>query len=290
MSISIMITTHNRVDELRRALGILADLSPPPVEVMITVDGCSDNTEEMLRDYTLKTHILKVLVIVNQKGEGSVASRDRMMRMACGNLVLSLDDDSYPEQLDCLATLQKLFEKNPKLAIATFPQRSDEYPETLSQENFGEAHPVRSYPSSGACLRVSTYRSLSGYEPMFFHAYEEPDYALQCVSAGYDVVYFPQITVRHHYSAVGRNEIRTHHRHARNELWSTIMRCPLPQMLLMITWRVLSQARYAASRGVSWLIREPIWWGDAIKGIPQALHRRHPVTWSGYRKWLSLPV
>lgn len=289
MTNSIMITTRNRVNDLRLTLTKIKSLLPSPDEVLVTADGCTDSTEEMLEIEKRKGEIKNLKVIVNHVGKGSVASRDRMMRMACGDLVLSLDDDSYPEQLNCLVILQQIFNQNPKLAIATFPQRSDEYPETLSKLYFGEAHAERSYPSSGACLRVSTYRSLSGYEPMFFHAYEEPDYALQCVSAGYDVVYFPEITVRHHYSAVGRNEIRTHHRHARNELWSTVMRCPFPQMLLMIVWRIFSQARFAAKRGVSWLVREPIWWWDAIKGIPQAFRRRHPVSWAGYRKWLSLP-
>jgi GT2 family glycosyltransferase len=124
---------------------------------------------------------------------------------------------------------------------------------------------------------------------MFFHMYEEPDYALQCVSAGWDVLYTPAIKIRHHWTGSGRSELRNHHRHARNELWSTLMRCPFPQMIVMIGWRILSQARFAASRGISWLIREPLWWWDAIRGIPQAWRRRHPVSWTGYKKWLGLP-
>ena len=40
------------------------------------------------------------------------------------------------------------------------------------------------------------------------------------------------ITIRHHYSGQARDEIRIHHRHARNELWSTVMRCPFP----VCTW------------------------------------------------------
>jgi GT2 family glycosyltransferase len=289
MTVSIMITTKNRSPDLAKTLGVLKGLDPLPLEILITADGCTDDTVEMVKSEKRKGEIKNILLFVNEEGRGSVASRDRMMREAKGNLVLAIDDDSYPEQMDCLKTLQELFEKNPKLAIATFPQRTDEYPETLTQENFGEAHPVRSFPCSGACLRVSTYRSLQGFEPMFFHMYEEPDYALQCVAAGWDVLYTPAITIRHHWTGSGRSELRNHHRHARNELWSTVMRCPFPQMLLMIAWRILSQARFAAGREISWLIREPLWWWYAIKGLPQALHRRHPVSWAGYRKWLSLP-
>ncbi len=279
-----MITTKDRSADLLNTLNILRGLDTQPLEVLITADGCTDDTVEMVM-----REMPSAQLIVNEVGIGSVASRDRMMREAKGDLVLALDDDSYPEQMDCLATLQQVFEENPQLAIATFPQRSDEYPESLIQENFGEAHLVRSFPCSGACLRVSAYRSLRGFEPMFFHMYEEPDYALQCVANGWDVLYTPAITIRHHWTGSGRSELRNHHRHARNELWSTLMRCPFPQMIVLILWRMLSQARFTASRGLSWLIREPIWWWDAIKGIPAALRRRHPVSWAGYRKWLSLP-
>jgi len=289
MTVSLIISTKDRSSELRRSLSYLNKLKPSPLEILITADGCSDDTVHILQSEKLKAEIKNLGVIINDVGLGSVASRDRMMRQARGDLVLALDDDSYPEQMDCLATLQDLFEKNPNLAIATFPQRTDEYPATLTQENFGVAHPIRSFPCSGACLRVSTYRSLQGFEPMFFHMYEEPDYALQCVANGWDVLYTPAITIRHHWTGSGRSELRNHHRHARNEVWSTVMRCPFPQMLLMIVWRVISQAKYASSRGLSWIIREPLWWWDALKGLPQALRRRHPVSWAGYRKWLSLP-
>ena len=156
------------------------------------------------------------------------------MREAQGDLVLALDDDSYPEQLDCIARIVPLFEQRSKLAVLHFPQRTDEYPETLAQTNFGSEHLTRSFANSGAVLRRSTYLQLPGFEPRFFHMYEEPDYALQCVAAGYDVLFSPVITIRHHYSGQARDEIRIHHRHARNELWSTLMRCPFPFALGML--------------------------------------------------------
>src|SRR6266487_4306408 len=96
-----------------------------------------------------------------------------------GDLVVALDDDSYPEQSDCLSTLSDLFSQNARVALATLPQRTDEYPETLTRKDFGSPRLVRSFANSGACLRVSTYRSLPRFESMFFHMYEEPDYALQ---------------------------------------------------------------------------------------------------------------
>jgi GT2 family glycosyltransferase len=280
-----MITTHNRLSDLRQTLEVLERINPPPLEILVTADGCADGTVEFVRQ-----KFPGVKLIVNPKGLGSVASRDRMMREAAGDLVVSFDDDSYPEQTDCVTQLVELFAGRPRLAVAHFPQRTDEYPETLARTDFGAPCPTRTFANSGACLRRSTYLQLPGFEPRFFHAYEEPDYGLQCFASGYEIYYTPIITVRHHYSSQARNKIRTHHRHARNELWSTLMRCPFPYAEVLVGYRILSQFRFACRKGVSWVIQEPVWWWQALKGIPYFLRKAKPYSWASYRQWLSLPV
>jgi GT2 family glycosyltransferase len=282
--VSVMITTRNRIEELRRTWRALQQLDPPPLEVLITTDGC---TEEMVA--AMKAELPDARLYVNQIGLGSVASRDRMMRAARGDLVLALDDDSYPEQPDCITHIVPMFEQHPNLAVLHFPQRTDEYPETLTQTTSKSQHLTRSFANSGAVLRRSTYLQLPGFESRFFHMYEEPDYALQCVAAGYDVLFSPVITIRHHYSRHARDEIRIHHRHARNELWSTVMRCPFPFAGGIAAWRVFSQFRYACKRGWSWVVREPLWWGQALAGLPYILRKRNPVSWADYKRWLALP-
>jgi GT2 family glycosyltransferase len=283
-NVSIMIVTVNRLESFRRTCRVLECLDPQPKQVLITVDGYSNQILPFLRRYYPGFY-----VIVNETGHGSVASRDRMMREACGDLVLALDDDSYPEQLDCIARLMPLFQQRPKLAVLHFPQHSDEYPETLAQTNFGSEYPTRSFANSGAVLRRSTYLQLPGFESRFYHMYEEPDYALQCVAAGYEVLFSPIVTIRHHYCGQARDEVRIHHHHARNEFWSTLMRCPFPFALAMLIWRVLSQFRYACKRGWSWVVREPVWWWQALTGIPYCLRKRRPVSRAGYKRWLALP-
>ena len=254
MTVSVMITTRGRIDDLRRTCRVLQELSPRPLELLLTMDGCTSDVVE-----AVKAELPEARLFVNHVGLGSVASRDRMMREARGDLVLALDDDSYPEQLDCIARIVPFFEQRPKLAVLHFPQHTDEYPETLAQTDFGSEHLTRSFANSGAALRRSTYLQLPGFESRFFHMYEEPDYGLQCVAAGYDVIFSPMITIRHHYSGETRDEIRIHHRHARNELWSTVMRCPFPFAAGIAGWRVFSQFRYACKRGWPWVIREPSW-------------------------------
>jgi GT2 family glycosyltransferase len=284
MRVSIMITTSNRVDELRRTIQMLGKLDPLPDEILVTTDGCTDGTAEFIR-----STFPNVRVIVNRSALGSVVSRDRMMREAKGDLVLALDDDSYPEQPDCIARIIPLFEQQSELAVLHFPQHTEEYPETLAQGTLGwKEQLTRSFANSGAVLRRSTYLRLPGFESRFYHMYEEPDYGLQCVAAGYHVLFSAVVTIRHHYSDKERDEIRIHHRHSRNEYWSTLMRCPFPFVLGILAWRVLSQFRYACRRGWSWVAREPVWWCQAVAGTPYCLRKRKPVSWGAYKRWLAL--
>ena len=279
-----MITTKNRVKDLMRTWQVLQQLTPAPREILITADGCTDETVALI-----KTEMPNAKLIVNATAKGSVASRDRMMREARGDLVFALDDDSYPEQLDCIARFVPIFEKRPQLAVLHFPQRSDEYPPTLEQHEFGPERLTHSFASSGAVLRRSTYLQLPGFESRFFHMYEEPDYALQCVTAGYEVVFSPIVTIRHHYSGQVRSEMRNHHRHARNEFWSVLLRCPFLYAPGVALYRALSQFQYACQRGFSWAIREPAWWWQALAGIPYCLGKRRAVSWRSYKRWLRLP-
>jgi GT2 family glycosyltransferase len=279
-----MITTRNRLDDLQRTSRTLKNLDPAPDEILITADGYTEDTIEFVN-----SALPNAKLIVNESARGSVASRDRMMHEASGDLVLALDDDSYPEQFDCIARFVPIFEDRPQLAVLHFPQRTDEYPETLVQTDFGPQHLTRSFANSGAVLRRSTYLQLPGFESRFFHMYEEPDYALQCVAAGYEVLFSPVVIIRHHYSSQVRNEMRNHHRQARNELWSTLLRCPFPFAIGMGAWRVFSEFRYACKRGWSWMIREPLWWWQSVAGIPYCLGKRRAVSWASYKRWLRLP-
>ena len=90
-----MITTRNRLDDLQRTSQALKHLYPAPDQILITADGYTDDTIEFVNSAWPNAKL-----IVNESARGSVASRDRMMHEASGDLVLALDDDSYPEQFD----------------------------------------------------------------------------------------------------------------------------------------------------------------------------------------------
>ena len=283
--ITISIATHNRREDLLRTCRAIAELAPAPREVIVCADGCTDGTAEAIRD-----QFPDITLITNQQAQGSIISRDRILQQASSPIVLSLDDDSYPVERDFLARVEQSFELDAQLAVLTCFQITDEFPLTLESPDSqrGERQMVASFPNSAAAIRRAVYLESAGYPAAFFHQYEEPDFALQCYSLGYHVVYEPELTVRHHFSPAGRREVRNHRRHARNELWSTAMRAPAILIPVVIPFRALSQMRYAAGRGIHWLVTEPLWWWSALRGLPGCLRNRRKVRIREYLRWLRL--
>lgn len=282
-TVAVMITTHNRRADLERTCEVLDELEPAPEEILVFADACTDGTEEYLAGKGAPYRILR-----SAARRGSIPNRHEMMRESAADIVFSLDDDSHPLERDALARIRELFAANPEIAVASFPQRTDEFPETLSATSFGARLMVGSYASSCAALRRAVYVELGGYETQFGHSYEEPDFALRCLAAGHQVRFEPGLTVRHYFTAAQRNEIRNHHLHARNEFWSVLMRCPWPWWPIVAAYRAMRQLGYACKRGWNWVVREPLWWWAALHGAPRAWARRAPLAWARYLAWMRL--
>lgn len=283
--VAVIIATRNRRVELERTCRVLSALDPAPDEILVCADGCTDATPTMLRE-----QFPQVRVFVNEFGRGSIPARDFLIRQASSEIILSLDDDSHPIENDFIARLKELMTRHPEAAVLTFPQRSDEYPETVAcpPSAWGHERCVGAYASSGAALRRSAYLASPGYAVFFGHVYEEPDYALQCCAAGWAVMFTPQLTVRHYFTNTNRDEVRNHARQARNEQWSLWMRCPVPYLPVVAVYRLVRQFQYAWMRGLHWVWREPAWWLATVRGLPHCWRNRRPIPWSVYWQWMKL--
>lgn len=284
MTFSIMITTRNRCNDLRRTLDRLRQLHPAPLEILVCADGCTDATVAMVR-----TEYPDVILLIHQASVGSVGSRNELLHRARGEWVLSLDDDSYPVASDFLERAPEVICTHPKAMVITFPELLDGgFFASASKTPESPGHYVSAYPNCASLMHREFYLKQPGFPPHFIHMYEEPDYALQCYAAGVAVWFEPALTVRHHLSSAQRQPEQRHHQNARNELWSVWMRCPWPWLPLVSMFRVWRQFRYARSEGLGWVVREPIWWWAALSGIAVCWRSRNPVAWRSYLAWMKL--
>jgi peptidoglycan/xylan/chitin deacetylase (PgdA/CDA1 family)/GT2 family glycosyltransferase len=91
LELSVIIPTFNRKSVLERTFASLVaqDLDPKSYEVIVVVDGSTDGTAEMLREWKPEC----AFRVLEKQNRGPSAARNDGVRAAIGRLILFLDDD-----------------------------------------------------------------------------------------------------------------------------------------------------------------------------------------------------
>ena len=148
------------------------------------------------------------------------------MHEALGDLVLFIDDDSYPVEENFVALAQSVMRDAPEVASVDL---SPEGQMNFRRRSIRATLVLRSrwLPSAArgrvfAAVRLSL--QLPGFfffAKIFFHAFtQSPITFCSAMDAGYEVCLYTGLTIRtSHGFQLMSDEMRTHHLHARNEFW-----------------------------------------------------------------------
>ena len=113
---SILITVYNAEAVLERTLKQLATCEIGDSEVIASLDGCTDRSEEIVRRHPF------VKVIVNRERLGKTLNNKKLFEASTGDLIFMLDDDHFlfcnRRQFD---QLLQLFEADPALGGVVCP-------------------------------------------------------------------------------------------------------------------------------------------------------------------------
>jgi glycosyltransferase involved in cell wall biosynthesis len=89
--VSVLITTHNRSDLLKRAIESALHQTYKPLEIIVIDDGSTDDTEEVVNGYLKRYDNLKYLK--HSEAKGANVARNNGIRHAQGKYIAGLDDD-----------------------------------------------------------------------------------------------------------------------------------------------------------------------------------------------------
>lgn len=91
-TVSVVIPTFNRREQLALSLSSVAAQTVKPHEIVVVDDGSTDDTREMLDEFARRHSDMQILVI-HQENRGPSAARNAGMKAASGDLIAFLDDD-----------------------------------------------------------------------------------------------------------------------------------------------------------------------------------------------------
>ena len=224
-SAAVVITTKNRMDDLRKAvISALSQTAEP--EVLVLNDGSTDGTAEMLA-----SEFPEVSVQSSQQSLGLIAQRNRGARLVAAPIVFSIDDDavfSSPRIVD--QTLAEF--DHPRVGAVAIPfidvNQGPEIKQLAPDKNGIFA--AYSFIGTAHALRRELFLSLNGYREVLFHQGEEEDFCVRMLNEGY-IARSGTSDPIHHFESPRRSWERMDYYGSRNKVLYTWQNVPFPYVI-----------------------------------------------------------
>jgi len=208
---SVIIPTHQRREALRRALTALAAQSTEAAsyEVIVSVDGSSDGSEEMVRSFDAPYE----LRLTAGPARGRAAACNAAIELARGEILIVLDDDMQPAP----AFVERHLAHHPPgsrlCVMGAVPIELDPtspHAARYTREKFN-AHLAqltepdhvfvpRDFYSGNASLRTEEMRAVGGFSESFtVYGNEDIDLSLRLRAAGVELRYDAEALARQEY-------------------------------------------------------------------------------------------
>jgi GT2 family glycosyltransferase len=232
MRVSAVILAFNRADDVEHTLDRLAGQR---LHEVIVVDSGDDDTSERVEARGDGVRLI-------QTGDIGAAARNLAAEAAEGELLLMLDDDSYPVG-NAVELMRDVFARDPRLALlAGLVLEVDRDGRVLHADDVGtfdwflragHRGPVPPdgvstffFPEGGCMVRRDAFLQVGGFFAPYFFTVSEVDVATRLIGRGWDVRYLPDAVFEHRKAPGGRADARTMKLRVRNQLWYFWLRFP----------------------------------------------------------------
>ncbi|MCZ4318523.1 glycosyltransferase [Aequorivita viscosa] len=189
---SILITTKNRREELRKTLSSLTLLNlRNDVECLVYDDGSKDGTPEMI-----KTLFPNIELYCNRKSRGYLFNRNYLLNKANGLYAISLDDDANFITEDILCLIEEHFKLNFNCGlIACRIFWGDEVPKAAVSSDASLR--VQGFVGCGHIWNMQAWNDIPDYPEWFVFYGEEQYAAFHLFKKKWQVHYHPGLFVHH---------------------------------------------------------------------------------------------
>ncbi|APS38807.1 Glycosyltransferase, GT2 family [Salegentibacter agarivorans] len=188
---SILITTYNRLQELKITLSSLSDIILSETNILICDDASTDGTYDWL-----KINYQNIEVYRNDNNRGLIYSRNFLLSKVNSTFAISLDDDSNFLSIDPLGKIKEHFQYNNRCAVISFRIFWGLTVPTSIQSNENSSI-VKSFVGCGHVWNMKAWNDIPNY-PSWYKFYGEEAFAsFQLVQKDWEVHYLPSVLVHH---------------------------------------------------------------------------------------------
>jgi GT2 family glycosyltransferase len=235
--VSVVIATKNRLESLRAALRSVALQGGVEFETIVMDDGSTDGTPA-----AVAAEFPAVRVDRSPQSLGYIVQRNRGVALAGSEVVVMIDDDTtLPDPATLVQTVADF--DSPRVGAVAMP-----YINLLTDPGvLCKAAPDRlgvfvtpSFIGCAHAVRRTLFQRLGGYCEALQHYWEESDFCLRLLDAGYVTRLGRAPAAHHHQTPATRINHRQRYFAARNTIltgWKSVPRWYLPPHLAGVTAR-----------------------------------------------------
>ena len=281
--VSVLIVARNRPAELADTLQLLQRQMYPRIEVIVI-----DDNSEVSLDRCTENISLNIRWIKNSSRLGYIASRSNGFAAAQGEYILLLDDDSCLTEANDLECAINRVNSDKAIAVLAFAVHNGLHLNASCKDRDMTERYVNTYTGCGALISKKALEQTGPYRDFFQYYAEEVEHSARLINQGWLILYFPSVLVHHRKSSLDRSEGRIWAYSARNEIWTTLIICPLPNLLFWLPWKIAVHTLECLRRFEICWAAWAIW--SFIAGLPEVLNVRNPVTRQTIKKLRAAQV
>ncbi len=198
---SVVIPAYNAESYIERSLDSVRNQNYDNYEVLLTNDGSSDNTQNIINKYSRKNPLFP-LFLENQQNKGIGSARNNGLFRSKGDFIAFLDADDfwYPSKL---RTIDRFLRNHPHIDVV--------YHDILEAEKNGRKHSIRlgslkkpffddllfnrnRLATSATVIRRELAQKLGGFsENLNFNSAEDHEFWIRIAKEGAQFAYLPEV-------------------------------------------------------------------------------------------------
>lgn len=280
LSATVVITTKDRHQDLRKALLSCTSQNPVP-EIIVVDDASSDGTSQMVQ-----AEFPRVRLVQHRQATGYIVGRNEAAALATGDIIFSIDDDAAFTTPDIVSAVASEF-SDERVGAVAIPyadvnrdgverQRAPSSQSFFATDRFiGTAH----------AIRRDIFLQLKGYREFFFHQGEESDFCIRMLQAGYFVRLGNSDRINH-FESPKRDTRRMDLYGRRNDILFGVLNVPFVCLLPHLLGVTLKGMWFGVKIGRPIRMFRGFFLGY-LSAIRYFAHRR-PVTIKTYRRFRKL--
>jgi glycosyltransferase involved in cell wall biosynthesis len=219
---TVLITTRNRIGELRRAIESALSQTAA-LEIIVVDDASEDGTAEVVAS-TYPT----VIVHRSAQRRGLVVQRNLGVRLAAAPVVVSIDDDAiFSTSHTVEQTLSEL--DHPRVGAVAIPLVDVARSSAIQQHSpsHNGIHVALTFRGGAFAVRRDVFLAVGGFREVIVHQGEERDYCIRMLAAGF-VIRLGRADPVHHFESARRDRRRMDLYGRRNDILYSWHNEPFP--------------------------------------------------------------